>query len=217
MKRTITHIFTWLLLAIPLGTIAQTSDSQLAQYYFQNGEFDKAVMYYEKLYDESPSDVNYGYLLSSYIELEDFKSAEKLIKQQLKRTNDDSRYLVDLGQLYIKQGDQDKGQKEFENAIDDLGPHQREVISLASAFIRKGLYDQAMETYERGKKLLKDAYPFHYEMANLYGMMGEFEEMVDQYLTLLEFSQALLANRAKCPQPLCRFCRGQRKSGATAC
>lgn len=149
-------------------------------------------MYYEKLYDESPSDVNYGYLLSSYIELEDFKSAEKLIKQQLKRTSDDSRYLVDLGQLYIKEGDRNKGEKEFENAIDNLGPQQREVINLASAFIRKGLYDEAMATYERGKKLLKDAYPFHYEMASLYGMMGEFEEMVDQYLTLLEFSQAYL-------------------------
>lgn len=171
---------------------AQTSDSQLAQYYFQNGEYEKAVMYYEKLYEESPDDVNYGYLLSAYIELEDYKSAEKLIKLQMKRTREETRYLVDLGQLYTKAGDPDKGQKEYENAIRNLEGQQREVINLANAFIRKGLYDQAMATYEKGKKLLKETYPFHYEMANLYGMMGEFEPMVDEYLTLLDFSQAYL-------------------------
>lgn len=171
---------------------AQTSDSQLAQYYYQNGEFDKAVMYYEKLFDEEPSEVNYSYLLNSYIELEDYKSAEKLIKQQLRSTRNDVRYLVDLGQLYTAQGDLDKGLNEYDNAIKNLEANQRDVINLANAFIRKRLYEQAMETYERGKKLLKDSYPFHYEMARLYGMMGEFDPMVDQYITLLEFSEAYL-------------------------
>lgn len=149
-------------------------------------------MYYEKLYDASPSDVNYRYLLSSYTELEDFKSAEKLIKKQLRRSQSDARYLVDLGELYIKSGDPDKGKEEFESAIKNMGSQQREVINLANAFIRKGRYDEALATYDRGKKLLKDTYPFHYEMANVHGMMGNFEEMVDEYLTLLEFSQAYL-------------------------
>lgn len=171
---------------------AQTSDSELAQYYFRNGEFDKAAMYYEKLYEQSPNDVNYRYLLSSYEELGDFKTAERLIKQQLKRTRNDSRYQVDLGRLYSRAGDPAKGEKEYDQAIKNLQPQQREIINLANAFIRHGLYGQAMQTYERGKKLLKDSYPFHYEMANLYGVMGEFEPMVEQYLTLLEVSQAYL-------------------------
>ncbi|TVR42108.1 MAG: hypothetical protein EA392_00695, partial [Cryomorphaceae bacterium] len=161
-----------------------TSDSQLALFYYQSGEFDKAVMYYERLYDSDPSDVNYGYLLTSYTELEDFKNAEKLIKKQLKRSRDDARYLVDLGQLYTRMGEPGKGKQEYERAIKNMQPNQREVINLANAFIKKGLYDHAMATYERGKKILKDAYPFNYEMANLYGMMGDFEAMVDQYLVL---------------------------------
>ena len=169
-----------------------TSDSQLALYYYQSGEFDKAVMYYERLYDSDPSDVNYGYLLTSYTELEDFKNAEKLIKKQLKRSRDDARYLVDLGQLYTRMGEPAKGKQEYDRAVKNLQPNQREVINLANAFIKKGLYDQAMATYERGKKILKDAYPFNYEMASLYGMMGDFEAMVDQYLVLLDFSQAYL-------------------------
>lgn len=194
MHHYITHLFLFLCFTVGISVVAtaQTSDSELAQYYYRNGEFDKAVMYFERVYDAQPNDANYGYLLKSYIELEDYKTAEKLIKRQSKRANNDARYLVDLGLLYSSAGDISKAQQEYDNAIKNLGSHQREVINLANSFIKNGLYDQAMATYERGKKLLKDAYPFNYEMANLYGMMGDFEPMVDQYLTLLEFSQAYL-------------------------
>lgn len=192
MKNRVLHIILLLIIGTAAPLQAQTTDNQLAQYYYQNGEFEKAIMYYEKLYAEAPNDVNYGYLRSCYIEIDDYKSAEKLIKNQLKRTQNDPRYLVDLGELYTESGSPEKGKKEYENAIKNLGPNQRDVINLANAFIRKRQYDYALETYERGKKLLKDAYPFHYEMASLYGTMGEFEKMTDQYLILLDFSQAYL-------------------------
>jgi tetratricopeptide (TPR) repeat protein len=177
--------------AIPLFS-QPTSDSQLALYYYQSGEFDKAAMYYEKLYDNQPSDLNYEYLLGSYTELQDFKSAEKLIKKHIKGKQNDSRFMVDLGQLYSAMGDQAGSIEAYNDAIKNMGPHQREVVNLANAFIKRRLYDQALETYEKGKKLLKGAYPFNYEMASLYGTMGEFDRMVDEYLVLLDFSEAYL-------------------------
>lgn len=177
--------------AIPLFS-QPTSDSQLALYYYQSGEFDKAAMYYEKLYDNQPSDLNYEYLLGSYTELQDFKSAEKLIKKHMKGKQNDSRFMVDLGQLYSAMGDQAGSIEAYNEAIKNMGPHQREVVNLANAFIKRRLYDQALETYEKGKKLLKGAYPFNYEMASLYGTMGEFDRMVDEYLVLLDFSEAYL-------------------------
>jgi tetratricopeptide (TPR) repeat protein len=185
-------VFLTILISVSASIAQPSDDVQLAQYYFQNGEFDKAAMYYEKLYGQQPNDVYYGYLLSSYIELRDFKEAEKLIKKQLKRSQDDPRYVVDLGDLYIKMGDSSKGKLQYENAIKNLSDQQRDIINLANAFIRKGMYDYALETYQRGKKLLKNAYPFHYEIANLYGLTGEFGKMVDEYLTLLEVSEAYL-------------------------
>lgn len=194
MLRYFLHFFSLLIFTVGVSLVApaQTSDSELAQYYYRNGEFEKAVMYFERIYDAQPNDANYGYLLQSYIELEDFKTAEKLIKRQAKLSDNNSRYLVDLGLLYASAGDPKKAQTEFDNAIQSLGPNQRDVISLATHFIKNGLSEQAMATYERGKKLLKDAYPFNYEMASLYGMMGDFDSMIDQYLTLLEFSPAYL-------------------------
>lgn len=179
------------LTALPLFS-QPTSDSQLALYYYQSGEFDKAVMYYEKLYDNQPSDLNYEYLLGSYTELQDFKSAEKLIKKHMKGKQNDSRFMVDLGQLYSAMGDQAASTEAYNDAIKNMGPHQREVVNLANAFIKRRLYDQALETYEKGKKLLKGAYPFNYEMASLYGTMGQFDRMVDEYLVLLDFSEAYL-------------------------
>ena len=44
------------LLCFSLSIVAQTdSDSKLAQYYYENGEFDKALTYYEKIYDQDQS------------------------------------------------------------------------------------------------------------------------------------------------------------------
>lgn len=192
MIKPIVLIFSTILLISPALIAQPTSEPQLAQYYYQNGEFDKAAMYYEKLYDQQATDVYYGYLLTCYVELRDFKEAEKLVKKQLKRSQDDPRYVVDLGDLYIKMGDSAKGKAQYDNAIKNLSDQQRDVINLANAFIRKGMYDYALETYQRGKKLMKNVYPFHYEIANLYGLTGEFDKMVDEYMTLLDVSEAYL-------------------------
>lgn len=35
------------------------SDQQLAQYYYDNGEYDKALVYYDKLFDQNPSKINF--------------------------------------------------------------------------------------------------------------------------------------------------------------
>ncbi len=61
MKSTMKYsLILLLLLLAPVSAIAQDgSDQQLAQHYYSNGEFDKALIYYEKLYDESPSKINF--------------------------------------------------------------------------------------------------------------------------------------------------------------
>jgi len=39
--------------------IAQNTDAQLAAYYYREGDFEKAAIYYERLYEKQPSDDNY--------------------------------------------------------------------------------------------------------------------------------------------------------------
>ena len=68
------------------GLLAQkNTDSKLADQYYSNKEYDKAVVYYQKVFDKTKSPAYYIRLLNCLIELEEYKNAEKLIKRQIKR------------------------------------------------------------------------------------------------------------------------------------
>lgn len=162
------------------------TDEQLAAHYFQNGEFDKAALYYEKLYDKKPTDFYYQYYLKSLVQLEDYKSGEKLVKKQIKRNPAELKYLVDLGSLYDKLNEENKARQQYDKAIKKLNPNRNQIINLAKAFIGISKNDLALETYQKGQKLMRGDYPFTFEIAELYGTMGDFDSMISEYLALLE-------------------------------
>ncbi|MCZ4408594.1 tetratricopeptide repeat protein [Cryomorphaceae bacterium 1068] len=127
----------------------------------------------------------------SYKELGEFKEAEKLIKKQGKRSNSNTLF-IDLGEVYEAQGEDDDAQKAYREAIDALPKSQGIVIRTANEFIRLNKLELALETYQEGKKLLEGRYPFSYEIAGLYGTMGDQERMISEYLDLLAYNEAYL-------------------------
>lgn len=68
-------------------------------------------------------------------------------------------------------------------ALENLQPGRPSAVSLANAFIKLDELDMALATYERAEKLGTTG--FDYELANLQGMRGDFEGMVDAYMALL--------------------------------
>ena len=182
-----------LLLTLSAGSVfAQgTSDEQLAAHYFESGDFEKARLYYEKLYDTNPGSANYNALFQTLTELEEYKEAEKLVKKHMKRFNSNI-YYIDLGGLYELTGDEKNARKAYEEAIGTMPNSQGMVIRTANEFIRKSKTELALETYIKGKKLLEGRYPFSYEIASLYGTMGDKERMISEYLDLISFNTAYL-------------------------
>jgi len=148
-------------------------------------------LYYEKLFDKKPTQNYYKGLLLSYKELGAFKDAEKLIKKYSKRTNSNTVY-IDLGEILEAQGQLDDASDAYREAIDEMPRSQGIVIRTANEFIRLNKLDYALETYERGKKILEGRYPFSYEIAGLYGTMGDKERMISEYLDLVEYNDAYL-------------------------
>ena len=170
--------------AIPVVGVAQSQqDIELANQYLKNGEFDKAQLYFERLYSQQPLDKYYENLLLCHMELADYKSAEKLAKTHLKKNNNPSVY-VDLGRIAAKQEDVKKADKYYQQAIGALQSNQYQIVMLARSFQKYQMPELALKTYERGKELVD--YPFGYEMAELYGEMGDKTRMIDEYLNLLE-------------------------------
>jgi tetratricopeptide (TPR) repeat protein len=163
-----------------------TEDIELARYYLENGEYKKAAIYFEKIYDQNPSAFFYNDYLKALLGLEDYAEAEKLIKKQIKVGGANPNYQVDLGQLYLETGKDKKAQSTFDKLLKDLEPNRSQIYALANAFKNINQIDYAIKTYEEGQKLLGDSFAFAYQIANLYGAKGDLQGMLTAYLNLLE-------------------------------
>ena len=175
-----------------IGISQPTTDQQLAAYYFQEEDFEKAVLYYEKLYKESYSDFFYQYYLDCLFNLKSFKDAKKLVKLQMSINPNNLSYKVDYGMVYKFEGDPKKAEKQFVETIEELPPISSSVIELANAFQNNGEFNYALQTYTKGDKLLNGTYPFNFEKARLFGQLKRYQEMVNEYLSVLLLSENYL-------------------------
>jgi tetratricopeptide (TPR) repeat protein len=176
------------LLLITLGTCAkaQATDEQLAAQYMQAGDFERAALYYTKLYDKQPTPFNYDQLFRCQLALKSYEEAAKLAKDQGRRQNNDPRYLVDLGVVLKLQGQKEKAEQQFDKAMKNMRADQNGVRSLANAFQKNDELDRALAVYQRGQKALRtDDFAFHYEIAQLYAAKGDIPAMISAYMDLI--------------------------------
>lgn len=186
-------LFVLLLIGAVSGLRAQGTDDRLAAQYMQQGDYERAALYYEKLYKEQPSPYNYEQLFKCEVELKRYEDAAKLAKDQSHRQNNDPKFLVDLGLLSRLQNDNAKAEQFFDKAIKNMRPDQNGIRTLANAFQKNNELDRALETYERGQKLLKDdTYNFHYEIAQIHGAKGDLQSMITDYMDLLAANPSYL-------------------------
>ncbi len=162
-------------------------DQQLAQYYFQNEEYDKALMYYERLFDKDQSKFNFTRYLECLVQTGDLKTAEKTLKKQIRQHPSDSEYKINLATFYEDRGNQDYAASIYEDLIQDLNASARNVVDLYNSFKAKNKNDYALRTLQKGRKLLKNNYPLHFQFAEYYGSIGETEKMINEYLDLLDY------------------------------
>jgi tetratricopeptide (TPR) repeat protein len=170
---------------------------ELATQYFTTGEYDKAAVYYEKQYNADPFGTYELYLRCLNL-LKDYDKAEKLIKKQMKKNPADLILYVDLGKLYLNENNPDKSadkaKQQFDKAIKSLPPDVNQVINLGNAFVEIQEFDRAIEAYQAGRKLLREAYPFNFELAELYAQQGDQQKMIDEYLDVLNYNEQYFAN-----------------------
>ncbi len=164
---------------------AQTTDLEFANYYFEAGELDKSAIYFEKLYGKSASPYYYQRLLSCYISLENYSSAEELIKKQLKQAPIESEVYVDLAFLYGKMGNQKKKEKALKEVLDNLPPNRNTIALVARKLQEIGEIETTETLYLQGISLLNGDYNFALELADLYGAKGNLPKMVEAYIELI--------------------------------
>lgn len=165
------------------------TDEELAAQYFQNKEYDKAGVLYEKLYNKKQDFLYYSSYLDCLIEQKDYKTAEKIIRKQMKKNTGVPQYGVDLGYLFVTEDDEDKAKEQFKLMIKNAQKDKQYVIDLANAFLLRDQADYAIDTYIKMRKVMTGYYPFNLELADIYSSQGEYEKMMEEYVALIEYNQ----------------------------
>lgn len=175
MKKLLLHI------SLFFSLIGFSQNEQLAQYYYDKGDFEKAKISYEELLQSLPQ--NYQYFIRTidcYQQLKQFDVAEKAIQTRLDKYKQSS-LLVELGYNFKIQQQDEKAQKYFEQALAKIKSNPNEVYGIANSFEKKVLLDYALQAYKTAVQLQPN-FNFNYQMGLLYGQLGNTDMMISTFL-----------------------------------
>lgn len=177
----------FLILFIPGFLLSQGTDHQLAEHYFSEGDFDKALTYYQKLYEENDSKFYFDRYLICLEQTDNLKEAERLLKKASSGSSEPQEYTIRLARFYEDHDQASKANKIYEELIDNMRANARDIIALYNSFKAQGNNELAFRVLENGRKLLKNTYPLNFQFADYYGAMGDTEKMIQEYLDLLDY------------------------------
>ncbi len=192
LKKTILIILlTWIGIDVKTTTAQVNTDVQLAAQYFQNQEYEKAVVYYEKLYDNTSTQLYFTPYLNCLTALKDYKKAEKVVRKQVKLYPQQLNYIVELGNIYYKTEESKKASSTWDKAI-KLTSNTSQALMVAKAFIGIAQNELAIQAYLKGRRVSENNYPFNFELAKVYANMGKYQQMIDEYLDALKIDKGYL-------------------------
>ena len=178
---------TIILLIATVFAIAQRSqEEQLGIQYFQNGEYEKAVQMFAKVYNANPNSYIYYYYYQTLLQTGNFKEAERVVKKQQKASPKTQRYKIDLGFVYESAGDQQAADKVYTDAIKELPAQQNTIRELYNAFLVRKQLQYAIATLEKGRKLLNDNTLFVNELTNAYIQLNRNDMVVEEALNIVK-------------------------------
>jgi tetratricopeptide (TPR) repeat protein len=170
-----------LLLVLFTAFSAAAQNEQLANNYFDRGEFEKALISYQELLKGNMGNFNYFQrVVECYQQLQQFDKAEKTIQDQYDKFKQTST-LIELGYNFQLQKNQEKAKKYYDQALEKIKKNAQEVYGIAYIFERKSLVDYALLAYktaiEKDPKL-----SFNFQMGVLYGQQGNTDLMIETFL-----------------------------------
>ena len=175
-----------------------TIDFQLAKKYYLDSDYEKAALYYEKIFKESEHRLKiYENYKSTFIELNKFKEAEKLIKTLIKENPNKLKFLVDLGVIYGLVDRSDKKNQVFDKAIEQIIKETSydNAFDLGLAFEKIGNLEKALEVYLNFEsKNLLNPFAFHSKIALIYNKTGQTNKMINTFFEMLDFNNKFLQN-----------------------
>ena len=172
---------------MPLWGLAQTGEVELAEQYYKEGEYQNALNLYSKLQKKDPSVRLFNQRIAScYGNLERYQEGIDFLSKAMRKNSSDRILPFMKADLMRLNGDLD-GAEALENKVimNDLRT-EAEFMETGGYNYKKGRQDLALNVYLQARKILRDKYAFASEIANLYGLAGEYTAATQEYLIMLE-------------------------------
>ncbi len=185
MLKRFVQVFLFLII-IFIGLVVRAQNNQdidLANQYYENGEFDKALALYQNL---AKSTKNIPLIHQNYFKLlmntGRYAEAETYIDYVINKFPSNLYYEIDKGTIYAEKNDQTKETQYFSKIIDQIANDPFKVRMAAQHMVRNQLNEFAIEAYKESRKKLKDPHMYAIEMANVYRLLNNKQEMIEEYL-----------------------------------
>jgi tetratricopeptide (TPR) repeat protein len=124
------------------------------------------------------------------MEIQDFKTAEKVIKKQANANKADLELQVTYAQFYEEVNEGSKAKKIYEEILESVNSNPGLTIQIYQAFIARGKVEYAKATLDKGRKLAP-SYPFNFQYADYYSLAGNKPEMMREYIDYLEVQPSM--------------------------
>ncbi|MCG7500886.1 tetratricopeptide repeat protein [Tenacibaculum sp. Mcav3-52] len=182
------------LLILSLFCHAQQNEFIIAENYFRNNEYEKAIQLYKRLYDQSPYNTTYlKKLITCYQETEQFIAAENLLTQKLKERPNLSYLYVILGYNSERQEKIEDANEYYQKAIESINKKANYGSLIAGLFKNYSKLDLAIEAFNKVMEINPKA-NYGFQLAQIYGEKGDFEQMFKSYIDLVDKNESYLNN-----------------------
>ena len=176
-------LFLYFTMLFSLFSFAQ--NEQLAQYFYEKGDFEKAKLSYEELLVNVPQNTQYFLrVVDCYQQLQQYDLAEKALQARIDKYHQ-GNMMVELGYNYQLQKKDLKANQYYEQALDKIQKTPNEVFAISNAFEKKVLLEYALQCYDLATGKLSD-YSFNYQKGLLYGQLGKTDMMIEAFLAEAE-------------------------------
>lgn len=160
----------------------------MAVHYFSQNDYEKAAIYYLKLWEETKKTGDFEKYYTCLLELKMYKEAEKLIKKELKKKNVQLTMYLLYGDLFAHQDNDSKAMQQYELAVRNINSYHSfsQISQLANGLQIRSKIDLAINAYQKAQKVSSNPVSYSIRIGELYGVQGKTELMIREFLLMLE-------------------------------
>ncbi|WP_431128917.1 tetratricopeptide repeat protein [Flagellimonas flava] len=186
--------FLFLIACLTISNSSYGQEDFLAKQYFNDGDYDKALVFYEKLVKKNPRRTDYSEgLVACYQQLERYGDAEQFLLKKVEDAYAFPTFFIELGYNYTLQNQSDKAAEYYQRAIQKIEENPNFGYSVGYRFQKYALLDEAIQAYQKAM-ILKPELNYDFQLARIYGEQGQVEKMYQSYLNLIKEGRTSRSN-----------------------